>query len=161
MQLRLDRLAVPSSLSDGTLRCRRCTIDEHDLLTRWRIVHEEEVYGRTATEVTLREARSLVERLCTRGELFVLEVAGDRAAMCTFNARLPDTVQIGGVHTLRSMRGRGYGRSVVAGALLAARAEGAAAAILFTGKDNQAALRAYRALGFERVGDYGLVLFDA
>jgi predicted GNAT family acetyltransferase len=49
---------------------------------------------------------------------------------------------------------------VVAGSLLDARAAGARQAVLFTGKDNEHAQRAYRALGFRVVGDYGVVLFS-
>lgn len=160
MQLQLDRLIVPPALRDGSLQCRRCAESDRDLLTRWRVAYEEEAFGRAATAVTVREARSEVERLSASAALFVLEAAHERVAMCTFNARLPDAVQLGGVFTPPSARGRGYGRSVTAGALLAARSEGAAAAVLFTGNDNVPALRAYRSLGFERVGDYALTLFE-
>jgi predicted GNAT family acetyltransferase len=64
------------------------------------------------------------------------------------------------VYTPPSLRGRGYARAVVAGSLLAARARGVRQAVLFTGKDNDHAQRAYRALGFTVVGDYGVVLLD-
>jgi predicted GNAT family acetyltransferase len=83
----------------------------------------------------------------------------DIVAYAAFNAALPEIVQLGGVWTPPERRGRGYGRAVVAGALLAARDGGAQRAVLFTGDDNVAAKRAYAALGFRRVGDWGLVLF--
>jgi predicted GNAT family acetyltransferase len=44
----------------------------------------------------------------------------------------------------------------VAGSLLEARRQGAARAVLFT--DHPAAERAYEAIGFQAVGEYGLVL---
>jgi predicted GNAT family acetyltransferase len=56
-------------------------------------------------------------------------------------------------------RGRGYGRAVVAGALADARADGVRRSILFTPEDNVAAHKAYLAIGFQIVGDYGLILF--
>ena len=56
------------------------------------------------------------------------------------------------------LRGRGYARGVVGASLRDARAAGATRAILFTGDDNHAAQKAYRSLGFEVVGEYGLVL---
>lgn len=65
-------------------------------------------------------------------------------------------VQVGGVYTPPALRSRGYARCAVAGSLLAARAEGAERAILFT--NNPAAVRAYEALGFARIGEYALVL---
>ncbi len=73
-------------------------------------------------------------------------------------AALPDMVQIGGVWTPPPLRGLGYGRCVVAGALLAARRAGVTRAVLFTDDDNHGARRAYAAIGFDLVGDYGLVL---
>src|SRR2546425_12835478 len=71
---------------------------------------------------------------------------------------LPEIVQIGGVWTPPELRGRGYGRAVVAGSLLAARERNVRRAVLFADPRNTAAQRAYLVLGFELVGDYGLVL---
>ena len=42
-------------------------------------------------------------------------------------------------------------------ALIAARQRGASRAVLFT--SNPSAARSYEALGFRRLGDYGLILF--
>jgi RimJ/RimL family protein N-acetyltransferase len=42
----------------------------------------------------------------------------------------------------------------VAFSLVGARDEGVKRAILFTGEDNLPAIAAYRALGFERIGDF-------
>src|SRR5206468_11065013 len=71
---------------------------------------------------------------------------------------LPEIVQIGGVWTPPELRGRGYGRAVVAGSLLAARERNVRRAVLFADPRNTAAQRAYLALGFRIAGDYGLVL---
>jgi predicted GNAT family acetyltransferase len=87
----------------------------------------------------------------------VLEVDGAPVAYRQFNATLPEVVQVGGVWTPPSLRSRGYARAVVAGSLLAARAEGARRGVLFTGEENVAAQRAYAAIGFRRVGDWGLL----
>ena len=57
------------------------------------------------------------------------------------------------------LRGRGYARAAVAGSLLDARSAGARRSTLFTNLENVAAIRAYEALGYERIGDYGLILF--
>lgn len=96
----------------------------------------------------------------SHGDIFVLTDAdGTPLSMATHNARVPDTVQIGGVWTPPDSRGRGYARAIVAGALLAAREDGARTAVLFTGKENEPARRAYLALGFRIIGDYGIVLF--
>ena len=77
----------------------------------------------------------------------------------TFNARLADTVQIGGVWTPRALRGRGHARAVAGGSLLAARAAGVSRAVLFTPERNHAAQRAYESLGFRPIGDYSVIIF--
>ena len=79
----------------------------------------------------------------------------------TSAARIPETVQIGAVWTPPELRGRGYARAVVAGALRTAASEGARRAVLFTGESNTPARQTYQGLGFRRVGDYGIVLFSS
>lgn len=90
----------------------------------------------------------------------ILEVDGDLVSTSHFNATSPDIVQVGGVWTPPKLRRCGYARSVVAGHLLEARGDGVKQAILFTEARNQPAHSAYEALDFERVGHYGLVLFE-
>ncbi len=79
--------------------------------------------------------------------------------MTGFNAEALGVVQVGGVWTPPSLRGRGYGRAVVAGSLLARYAEGARRSLLFTSPDNVGAQRAYTALGYRQTGEYGMWLF--
>ncbi|MBU7585136.1 MAG: GNAT family N-acetyltransferase [Nostoc sp. TH1S01] len=82
-------------------------------------------------------------------------------AYTTFNAWLPDIVQIGGVWTPPALRSRGYAKCVVAGSLLEARSHGVERAILFTNRENHAAQAAYRGIGFRTTGEeFGLVIFS-
>lgn len=90
------------------------------------------------------------------GSNWVLEDGG-LVSYSAFNARLPDIVQVGGVWTPRQLRGRGYGRAVVAGSLLEVRETGVRRAVLFAERED--AKRAYGGIGFRVVGEYGLVLF--
>jgi predicted GNAT family acetyltransferase len=109
--------------------------------------------------VELREAsRDDVVLHHDRGTDWLLLSNGTPVSYSVFNAVLPDIVQIGGVWTPPELRGHGYARCVVAGSLLAARAQGVERAVLFADPVNEAARRAYRSLGFRVVGDYGLVL---
>lgn len=59
-----------------------------------------------------------------------------------------------------ALRGRGYARAAVAASLRLAQARGVKRSILFTAETNRAARRAYAALGYEVIGDFGLVLFN-
>jgi len=58
----------------------------------------------------------------------------------------------------RSTRRTAVSARFVAGSLAAAAAMGVGRSILFTGRDNVAARRAYESIGYRRIGDYGLVV---
>jgi predicted GNAT family acetyltransferase len=103
------------------------------------------------------EAASEVRLLHAQRLDWLLVDGGRPVAFSAFNARLPDIVQVGGVWVPVELRGRGYGRAVVAGSLLDARARGASRAVLFAERED--AKRAYRGLGFSVLGEYGLLLF--
>lgn len=155
----LDALVVPPPVSG--LVPRRGTSDDLDVLLPWRIAYMQETLNLDPGAITEdREVhRNRLQMSLDTGDLFVLERDGTVVAMSSFNARVPDCVQIGGVYTPPEARSRGYARRVVASSLEMARTEGVERSILFTGDHNTAAQRAYEAIGFRAVGDYGLRLF--
>lgn len=77
-------------------------------------------------------------------------------AMCGFNARLPQIVQVGGVYTPLALRGQGHVRRAIGQQLAQARAAGVQRAVLFAASDRAAST--YRALGFEQIGLWTLLL---
>ena len=162
--LDLDDLVVPESIASGELSVRRTRPDEQGLLAQWRADYMVEALGYPDNAATRAEAATDMAAVFADGEprdLFVLLEEDRVVATSAFNARLPELVQIGGVWTPAADRGRGLGRAVVAGQLLHARAEGVRRSVLFTGESNTPARRAYEALGYRQVGDYGLTLFAA
>jgi predicted GNAT family acetyltransferase len=158
--LDLAHMIVPATLAGGRLRCRRPEAGELPLLIDWRVAYDVEISNATDTPALRRAIGIDTARLHARDATWVATADGEPVAYSAFNAQLPEIVQVGGVYTPPSLRGRGYARAVVAGSLLAARERGVRQAVLFTGKDSHHAQRAYRALGFEVVGDYGVVLLD-
>ena len=154
--LPLANLIVPAALAVGRVACRLATPRDLDLVTSWRIASEMELSGAQDTSQLRAEEARGAEMLVTCGDAFLLEAGGRVVSLCTHNARISDMVQIGSVWTPPELRGRGHARAVVAGAVVAA---GARRAVLFTGEGNIPAQQAYRALGFERVGNYGVVRF--
>ena len=155
--LELRTLRVPAALSSGTLHCRRPYDAELPLLADWRAAFVVETgVEDPGPELRARCAVS-VELLHADGADFVLEDAGVPVSYCCYNARIAEAVQIGGVWTPPALRGRGYGRCIVAGALQSAASNGASRAVLFTPESNRAARRCYEPLGFRVVGDFGLV----
>ena len=159
-RLDLPELAVPESLSSGRVACRHARDADLRALVPWRREYDLHTMGFPAHSVDDAANRKTLARMIQIGLLWVLEEAGRVVSMTGFNAALPDIVQVGGVFTPAQWRGRGHGRAVVAGSLLDARADGVAEAILFTETGNYPAQRAYEALGFERVGDYGMVMLN-
>jgi predicted GNAT family acetyltransferase len=156
--LDLEDLIVPADLASGEVTGRRIEPGDVELVTRWEIAYSIEAIGAQAGPELTEKSRRSVERSLKNGRTWVLERHGEPVACSSFNAVIKEAVQVGGVWTPPELRRRGYGRCVVAASLLDARAEGVGKAILFTGEDNIAAQRAYKALGFRHIGDYRLLL---
>jgi predicted GNAT family acetyltransferase len=159
--LPLARLSPPAPLLDGRVSCRNGTSDDCALLTDWRALYGTETSGEVETPTVRRRNRDTIERYIANAEQWVLEAEGVPVAASTFNARLADTVQIGGVWTPPALRGRGYARAVVGGSLLAAQRTGTSRAVLFTPENNRPAQRAYESLGFRPIGEYTITIFAA
>jgi RimJ/RimL family protein N-acetyltransferase len=156
--LELARLAVPRPLVGGEVRVRHPATQELALLVNWRVSFSVEALGTPETPELRRVSEADIRLQHQRGADWVLAAGDTLVAYAAFNAMLPEIVQIGGVWTPPAERGRGYARSVVAGALLAAGKQGVRRAVLFAHPANEAARRAYSSIGFRIIGDYGLVL---
>jgi RimJ/RimL family protein N-acetyltransferase len=154
--LELAQLKPADLAHRGQAICRR--IAERDLarLLAWRFEYAVEALGAARESVKAEEEAAFLRSQLERGHGFVLEDAETGALLATaaFNAALPEIVQIGGVWTPPELRGRGYARAVVTGQLSIARADGVRDAVLFA--DNPAAIRIYQAIGFRRIGDFGM-----
>lgn len=160
--LDLVELVVPAPLARGDVRCRHAHDADMDLIARWRSAYRVELLGHPADDPEIDASSAAeIEPMLRQQSCFLLEDGGAPVAFAMFNGKLPDAVQIGGVFTPPALRARGFARAVVAGALLAARAEGATRSILFTGRENAFARRAYLSLGYRVVGDYGIVFLAA
>ena len=156
MSLSLDAMKVPEPLVNGRVRARRALAADRDLLVEWRIGYTVETLGKSPSPEVEAEAADGIDAGLAEDRLWVLEDGDARVAMTSFNAMLPDCVQVGGVYTPPALRRRGYARAVVAASLLDARDRGVGRAVLFTaGAEAQAA---YRAIGFVTTGRFGLVL---
>lgn len=156
--LSLAELVVPAPLADGRWTSRPPRDDELDLVTGWRADFMVEALHRAAGAGLRDEAAEEMRLLHALKLDWLLLDAGRPVAFSAFNAALPDIVQVGGVWTPPELRGRGYGRAVVAGSLLDARARGVTRAVLFAERED--AKRAYRGLGFSVVEEFGLLLFS-
>jgi RimJ/RimL family protein N-acetyltransferase len=152
--LTLDRLILPDR---PTARLRPITPADLPLLTDWRETYIGEVMGIAPAKARPR-ARKDIEAYLPRNSHRLLLIDDQPVAMTGFNAILPDIVQVGGVFTPPPLRGRGFGRLAVALHLAEARANGVIRAVLFAAND--AAARAYRAIGFQPAQTFKLFLLS-
>jgi GNAT superfamily N-acetyltransferase len=129
-----------------------------DMLVEWRSAYCQELMGAGADDAEVTAQRD-IDAYIAAGSHRVLLRGGIPVAMTGFNAALPEIVQVGGVYVPPVLRGQGLARRAVALHLQDARTQGVARAVLFAAND--AAGRAYRAIGFQRKGTMALVLFDA
>lgn len=157
--LDLAKLRVPEPLAQGAVVSRLPRDAEVPMLVAWRRDYRTQHLHEPDDAALAAKCREEIERHHAQRHHFVLEHDGEVVAYAAYNAETPTCVQIGGVWTPPALRGRGFARAAVAGALLAARDRGVSRSVLFTETDNHFAKSAYRALGYERIGDYGLVMF--
>ena len=152
-RLDLDRLDAP----EGAIM-RAAGEADREMLTGWYVdylidtglTRDRARAGEEAAARALAASRGGAERLLVED--------GRPVAAASINARAGDMVQVGGVFVPAAERNRGLGRRVTAARLAEARAAGARVAILFS--NNDAASRAYEAIGFRRVGDYRVCVLN-
>ena len=125
------------------------------LLHDWFRAYTIEMMG-TPPDRAEAEAAGQADRALSGGQIRLLEQGGTPVAMTGFNAPLPDIVQVGGVYTPPDARNRRLARTAVALHLAEARERGIQVAVLFA--SGPPACRAYEALGFQRIGTYGVAI---
>jgi len=158
--LDLGELVVPELLSAPGVELRVPSERETETwVAAWRVEYCVESLGSPRTPELEQSSREGMKAWRDRGMLWVLLVDGEGVAMTAFNSTARGVVQVGNVYTPPPLRSRGYARAAVAASLVDARAAGAKRSTLFTAESHVAARRAYAALGYRPVGDYGLVLF--
>lgn len=151
--LDLDQMVIP----DGPGDLRALGDAPRDVMLAWMTAYEVEGLNTPADQAAARAATALATYL-RRDSHRVLMADGVPLAMTGFNAQLPDIVQVGGVYTPPNLRGQGYARRAVALHLAQAAGQGVTRATLFAGCP--AAARAYQAIGFVRIGEWTILLFD-
>jgi predicted GNAT family acetyltransferase len=155
--LNLCDLIIPDDLLQGMIVCRPPRNEETATLHEWRFNYDIETLGASSSDETRRRAAHYLDVQISEGNAWVAAENDRPVSLSSFNASLPDIVQLGGIYTPPQLRGRGYAKVAVAGSLIAARERGVTRAVLFT--DNPSAARSYEGVGFKREADYGLVLF--
>ncbi|MBY0511071.1 MAG: hypothetical protein K2P94_13095 [Rhodospirillaceae bacterium] len=151
--LDLTKMMKPDVLKRGQVKVREAAAADIEALVPWYIAHHIENSGFTASSDAARDA--LQQQIDVRG-LFVAET--DRVvAMAGFEVWQSDVVKIGGVYTPPALKDKGSAAAAVVGALMAAQTHGVGRAIILCGKNDSAVQKAYRAIGFTSLSDYGVL----
>lgn len=128
------------------------------LLLSWITDYSIEALGGTpGPQLEQQVAKNWKERL-KKDNVWVLLVSGTPCALSGFNAEIPGMVQVGPVWTPPEYRNQGFAKILLSATLSEAFQRGVSEAILFT--NNPAADRAYRFLGFEKIGLFRLALLQ-
>ncbi len=110
---------------------------------------------------TLEERRSVFESGARADCWWGYWVEGELRGVVALNAKHGSIGQVGGVYTAPRWRRQGYCRAIMGSVLRdSVNVHHLAKLVLFTGDKNRAARPLYEALGFTRIGDFGL-LFGA
>lgn len=154
--LNLADLTLPEKAQARHLNIRLTQDTDSATLTDWLTAYEIEALGAEDNEALRAHVKDRVRRTTGGADSWILCDNDTPVALCGFNARLPDIVQIGPVWTPPAHRNNGYARIIVAKALQNAANENVQKSVLFT--DNPAAAKAYEAVGFQKIGAYRLAL---
>lgn len=152
--LPLDELPVPDCAG---MTCVRPDETLRPLMVEWRAAYHVETLG-TRPEQAGESAERDIATAIARDTYRVLLRDGVPVSMAGLNAVAGDVVQVGGVYTPPELRRLGLARRAVALMLSERRGAGARRAVLFAASDMAA--RAYVAIGFRRIGEYTMLVFD-
>jgi GNAT superfamily N-acetyltransferase len=128
------------------------------ILTLWMKNYDIEALGILDNNDIDTKIEEDLDRRLKQNDSWVLLLDETPVALSAFNARLTDMVQVGPVWTPLEYRNKGFARLLVAYTLHQEKRKGTKQAILFT--DNPAAIKAYLAIGFKKIGSYRLALLE-
>ena len=152
--LDLQNLTLPDTVD---LQLVELEDGHRELATEWRVQFLQEVIG--SGPPTARDKAVVdVDGFLAMNTHRLLLRSGDPVSMTGFNSALPEIVEVGAVFTPSALRRQGLARAAVAMHLTEAREHGVKRAVLSAA--NPKAARAYESIGFQRIGDTSMIVFD-
>jgi GNAT superfamily N-acetyltransferase len=143
----LGDLSEPTVPGSG----RAATLDDLEVVVRWRLAFQQEAMGHVRT---LERAEEMVRQGLARGDLHLLwEHDGEAVSYAHVGVPTDGMSRVGPVYTPPEQRGRGYGSAVTAAASQWARDAGAKHVLLFTDLANPTSNSIYQKLGYRPLFD--------
>lgn len=149
----LNKLSMPSNM-----RVVSAQDMTKNILIEWMKSYDIEALGALDNEALEKQVQEHWNLRLQKNDSWILLLDEAPVALSAFNARLADMVQVGPVWTPPEYRNKGYARLLLAYTLHQEKIKGIKQAILFT--DNPAAIKAYLAIGFKKIGNYRLALLE-
>lgn len=149
----LNELSMPSNM-----RVVSAQDVTKNILIDWMKSYDIEALGALDDGALEKQVQEHWNLRLQKNDSWVLLLDGTPVALSAFNARLSDMVQVGPVWTPPEYRNKGFARLLLAYNLHQEKLKGTKQAILFT--DNPAAIKAYLAIGFKKIGNYRLALLE-
>lgn len=134
---------------------RPATLRDVEAVARLRMAFDMEYFGTPSYQISFAWCREIAEQYIRAGA-YVAEREGEVVTMVATEASIPGLAQIGAVFTAGHLRGQGLARGVVS-AICQDKLKNCSKVTLVVRDDNQAALRAYQSLGFQRWEGYRMV----
>ncbi|OJV16118.1 MAG: hypothetical protein BGO27_02655 [Alphaproteobacteria bacterium 33-17] len=129
-----------------------------ELLINWMKSYDIEALGASNNDELEKEVEAHWNTRLKTNDNWVLLYDGIPVSLCAFNARIEEMVQVGPVWTPPEHRNKGFARLILTQMLVQEKAKGTKKAILFT--DNPAAIKVYKNIGFNKIGEYRLALLE-
>ncbi|MFD1148096.1 GNAT family N-acetyltransferase [Saccharothrix hoggarensis] len=152
----LKDLEVP----DVAGHARLATVDDLDLLSRWRTDYGAEVTGKASTPDSAREAARIMRVGLAAGHGHLIWHDGETpVAWAAASTPASGMSRIGPVYTPPEHRRHGYGAAVTAACATWARESGAEHVVLYTDLANPTSNSIYQEIGFRPVMDSAEFVF--
>jgi len=149
---------LPSASPEQSLAIVRCASSMIEDLLPLQIAYEKEEVEWEGNPIDQKVTRlGLLHALRTQ-QIFALSKNGAYIAKGGTNAIGRKYVQLGGIYTVPSERGKGHGECLVRQIIEAVHSQGKNAA-LFAKPDNAPALRLYEKCGFRKIGRYEIAYY--
>lgn len=152
--LRLSQMKQPHILNKNDYVVLEANKINTDLMKSWLKLYQIEALGAEDNETLEESIQQEISNTERQPERYILMYKGCPVALCGFNAVISDMVQLGSVWTPKEFRGNGFARVLIYQCLNLAQKRGVKRAILFT--NNDAAIRVYQSLNFEKTGAFRL-----
>ena len=139
-------------------RIIKCDPSMTKRLTPLQVAYEKEEVVFDLLNYNVQLSVAALRKSLSKQMIFALEKDGVLVSKAGTNAAGKSVVQLGGIFTVESQRGKGYAKMVL-NHLLSEIAAQKKRAVLFVKTHNERARSLYRSCGFQKIGDYEILYY--